>query len=97
MLRVRIRRLVHPGAHALAIPIRTSRLVGNVMLVDGDGDRLTVRARFQLLEMQGERQRLFAGAYTHLLVRHRGSFKIRQKRVDLVGSDATHAAIQVLI
>ena len=95
LMRMRILRLRHPQAHALAIPIRTSRIVGNVLAAGVDGDALVVRGRFQLVEAQDEHQRLFAGATTHRLVRDAGSFKIRQKRVDLVNCDAQHEAIQV--
>jgi benzoate/toluate 1,2-dioxygenase beta subunit len=97
LMRMRILRLRHPQAHALAIPIRTSRIVGNVMPAGMRGDVLVVRARLLLVEAQGERQRLFAGATTHRLVRDAGSFKIRQKRVDLVNCNAQHEAIQVFI
>jgi benzoate/toluate 1,2-dioxygenase beta subunit len=97
LMRMRILRLRHPQAHALAIPIRTSRIVANVMPAVADGDALVVRSRFQLVEAQGERQRLFAGAYTHRLLRDAGSFRIRQKRVDLVNCDALHEAIQIFI
>ena len=97
LMRMRILRLRHPQAHALAIPIRTSRIVGNVMHAGADGDALIARSRFQLVEAQGERQRLFAGGYTHRLLRDAASFKIRQKRVDLVNCDALHEAIQIFI
>ena len=49
-------------------------------------------------QAQGARQRLFAGAYTHRLVRDAAAgFRIRQKRVDLVNCDAQHEAIQIFI
>jgi benzoate/toluate 1,2-dioxygenase beta subunit len=97
LMRMRILRLRHPQAHALAIPIRTSRIVANVVLAGGEGDATIVRSRFQLVEAQGERQRLFAGSYTHRLVRDAGAFKIHQKRVDLVNCDAEHEAIQIFL
>ncbi len=96
LLGMRILRLRHPEAHALAVPLGTSRIVGNVLPAQADGEDLIVRSRFQLVERQGERQRLFAGAYTHRLKRRDGGFKISQKRVDLLGADAAHAAIQIL-
>jgi benzoate/toluate 1,2-dioxygenase beta subunit len=96
LLAMRIERLRHPDAHALAVPIRTSRLVGNAAMAEPVGADLVVRSRFQLLEQQGERQRLFAGAYTHRLARADGIFRIRQKRVDLVGADSAHEPIQII-
>jgi benzoate/toluate 1,2-dioxygenase beta subunit len=97
LMRMRILRLRHPQAHAMAIPIRTSRIVANVVRASEEGDATIARARFQLVEAQGERQRLFAGSYTHRLVRDAGGFRIRQKRVDLVNCDAEHEAIQIFI
>ncbi|MBL8836497.1 MAG: aromatic-ring-hydroxylating dioxygenase subunit beta [Alphaproteobacteria bacterium] len=97
LLAMRIARLRHPQAHALAVPIRTSRIVGNVMAgapLDGD---VVVRSRFQIVERQGDRQRLFAGAYTHRLVPAPGGFAIRQKRVDLIDCDGLHEAIQIIL
>lgn len=97
LMRMRILRLRHPQAHALAIPIRTSRIVGGVLPPVRDGDALVVRSRFQLVEVQGERQRLFAGATTHRLVRAGEGYKIRQKRVDLLTCDGEHEAIQIFL
>jgi benzoate/toluate 1,2-dioxygenase beta subunit len=97
LMRMRILRLRHPQAHALAIPIRTSRIVGGALPATPDGDVLVVRARFQLVEVQGERQRLFAGTYTHRLVRDGERFRIRQKRVDLLNCDGLHEAIQTFL
>jgi benzoate/toluate 1,2-dioxygenase beta subunit len=98
LMRMRILRLRHPQAHALAIPIRTSRIVAHIVVAGSEDGATIVRSRFQLVEAQGERQRLFAGAYTHRLVRDDAmGFKIRQKRVDLVNCDAQHEAIQIFI
>lgn len=97
LMEMRIRRLRHPQAHALARPIRTSHVVGNVMLAGADGDAVVVRSRFVCVEFQADRQRVFAGAYTHLLVAGSAGLRMRRKRVDLVNVEAWHEAMQVFI
>ncbi len=97
LLAMRIARLRHPQAHALAVPIRTSRVVGNVVAGAPSGGEVTVRARFQLVERQGDRQRLFAGATTHRLVPRPGGFAIRGKRIDLIDCDGLHEALQIIL
>ncbi|MCW5771866.1 MAG: aromatic-ring-hydroxylating dioxygenase subunit beta [Rhodospirillaceae bacterium] len=97
LMRMRIERLGHPRAHGVALPIRTSRIVGNVVAGGIDDGAIVVRSRFQLVEFQDRRQRLFAGAYTHRLVPEGGSFRIRQKRVDLVNVEGWHEAMQVFL
>jgi ethylbenzene dioxygenase subunit beta len=97
LMDMRIRRLRHPQAHALASPIRTSHVVGNVVLAGMDGEASVIRSRFVCVEFQDDRQRVFAGAYTHRLVSGADGLRIRQKRVDLVNVEAWHEAMQVFI
>lgn len=97
LMRMRIERLGHPRAHGVALPIRTSRIVGNVAAENGAGGDLVVRSRFHMVEMQDRRQRIFAGAYTHRLVAAEAGFRIRLKRVDLVGVEGWHEAMQVFL
>jgi benzoate/toluate 1,2-dioxygenase beta subunit len=101
LMRMRVERLGHPRAHGVAAPIRTSRIVGNVVAdgtADGraDGD-LIVRSRFQMVEFQDRRQRIFAGAYTHRLAETEAGLRIRMKRVDLVTVEGWHEAMQVFL
>ena len=99
LMRMRIERLAHPRAHGVARPIRTSRVVGNVVLdpAAADANRLVARSRFHMAEVQDGRQRIFAGAYTHHLAATPAGLRIRLKRVDLVNADACHEALQVFI
>ncbi|HEY7608579.1 MAG TPA: aromatic-ring-hydroxylating dioxygenase subunit beta [Alphaproteobacteria bacterium] len=98
LMRMRIERLRHPRAHGVALPVRTSRMVGNVA-IDGAGGagELVVRSRFHMAEVQDNRQRIFAGAYTHHLAPTEAGLRIRLKRVDLVNAEACHEAMQVFI
>ena len=95
MLEVRVRRLMAPGAHALAPPPRTSRIVGNVAVESADGDATELSSRFQMVEFRLDRQRLYAGAARHRLIRGPGGFRIAWKRVDLVDCDGMMEGISV--
>ncbi len=97
LMAMRIARLRHPHAPGAARPVRTTRMVGNVLVTDGAGSEIAVRSCFQLIEAQAGRTRLFAGTYRHRLTAAAGDFRIKQKRVDLVDADAAHEAIQIFL
>lgn len=96
LLRMRVERMMHPAAHGMDIPIRTSRVIGNVRLTTIDDKRAEATARFCLVEAENDRQRIFAGKYSYVL-QHHGDWSIKQKRVDLVNCDAPFASIQVIL
>lgn len=95
LLGMRIGRLVHPAAHGLASPLRTSRIVGNVRVAAAVDGSVSATARFHLLEYQDGRHRAFAGSLRHRLRRDAQGWKILEKRVDLVDIDHAHAMIQI--
>ena len=95
LLGMRIGRFTHPGAHGLARPLHTSRVVGNVRVAP-EADGAVATARFHLLEYQPDTHRAFAGALRYRLRRAGDGWKIREKRVDLVDVDHAHAMIQIL-
>ena len=97
MLEVRVRRLMAPGAHALSPPPRTSRIVGNVVVEAAAGDTVALSSRFQLVEYRLDRQRLYAGAARHRLIRGPDDLRIASKRVDLVDCDSMMEGISVLL
>jgi 3-phenylpropionate/cinnamic acid dioxygenase small subunit len=76
-------------------PPRTSRVIGNIRVRDGEKGQLEATARFTLFEAEDGRHRIFAGRYQFLLER-RDQFRISRKRVDLVNSDAPFESIQVI-
>jgi len=94
---MRVKRLRHPHAFSLAQPLRTARLVGNVMADAGEGGEVVARSTFHMLEYRRDEQRLFGGVYTHHLRPTDGGFRIRLKRVDLINCDAVHEALQTFI
>lgn len=97
LMRMRAERLKHPRAHGLAAPIRTSRVLGNVLIHGGESGDIVVRSRFHMTEAQDGRQRVFAGTYIHRLAVTEEGLRIRVKRVDLVNADQPHEAMQVFI
>ena len=97
LMRMRIDRITHEAAHSLAGGIRTSRTVGPAALreIEQENGDWIVERRFQMVERQGERIRLFAGLYTYRLTPGEKSFRIREKRVDLIDCDAPHEPLEV--
>jgi 3-phenylpropionate/cinnamic acid dioxygenase small subunit len=94
LMHARIGRLRHP--RALGVPVRTSRLIGNVRLTGHDADgTLIVRSRFQMIEFIDDEQPPHGGGITHHLVPADDTWKIRLKRVDLVNAGGIFDLLQV--
>ena len=99
LMKTRIDRLEHPRIHVQTPPSRTAHLVGNVVVDaadDAKGEYL-VGSTVIMVEYREDRQRLFAGRQQHRLRRDGGSFRIVQKRVDLINCDAAFEAMAVPI
>ena len=94
---MRAKRLRHPRAFSLEAPLRTARLVGNVLIDSGQAGEVIARSTFHMLEYRRDEQRMFGGAYTHHLRPTDAGFRIRLKRVDLINCDAVHEALQTFI
>jgi benzoate/toluate 1,2-dioxygenase beta subunit len=94
---MRAKRLRHPRAFSLEAPLRTARLVGNVLVDSGQAGEVIARSTFHMLEYRRDEQRMFGGAYTHHLRHTDAGFRIRLKRVDLINCDAVHEALQTFI
>ena len=74
-------------------------LVGNAVLEEADegkGEYL-VASTLIMVEYRDERRRLFAGRQHHRLRREGASFRIVQKRVDLINCDSAFEAMAVPI
>lgn len=93
LIDVRVRRLRHPENYADQPHARTRRVIGNVMLEDGENGTIVVRSNFTLAEIQNDEQRYFAGEYVHTLREADGGFLIVQKRVNLLNCDAPMGGI----
>ena len=95
LLETRIRRLAEAALHAQTPVSRTSRIVANPTVEAEDGNEVTVRAKFEMVESRRDVRRVFAGTTWHRLLRAGDDLRIRWKRVDLVDCDAVHDGISV--
>jgi len=71
-------------------PSRTAHLVGNVLVesVDEGKREYVVGSTVIMVEYRDEQQRVFAGRQHHRLRRDGASFRIVQKRLDLINCDS---------
>jgi len=99
LMRTRIERLEHPRIHVQTPPSRTAHLVGNVLIeaVDEAKGEVVVGSTVIMVEYRDEQQRVFAGRQHHRLRRDGTSFRIVQKRVDLINCDSAFEAMAVPI
>ena len=99
LMKTRVDRLEHPRIHVQTPPSRTAHLVGNVVVEqadDGKGE-FTVGSTLIMVEYRDDTQRVFAGRQHHRLRRDGDSFRIVQKRVDLINCDGAFEAMAVPI
>ena len=99
LMKTRVDRLDHPRIHIQTPPSRTAHVVGNVIVDKADeaAGEYVVSSTVIMVEYRDDKQRLFAGRQTHRLRRSGDTFRIAQKRVDLVNCDAAFEAIAVPI
>jgi benzoate/toluate 1,2-dioxygenase beta subunit len=99
LMRTRIERLEHPRIHVQTPPSRTAHLVGNVLIeaVDEAKGEYVVGSTVIMVEYRDEQQRVFAARQHHRLRRDGTSFRIVQKRVDLINCDSAFEAMAVPI
>jgi len=98
LMRTRIERLEHPRIHVQTPPSRTAHLVGSVVIEKADAaGECVVGSTVIMVEYRDEQQRLFAGRQHHRLRREGTSWRIVQKRVDLINCDSAFEAMAVPI
>lgn len=88
LLTLRINRLLHNRTTSQFPPSRTLHQIGNIEIESANGDALAVRSALTYVEYRRNEQQLFAGIARHDLVAQGDSFRIREKRVDLLNCDA---------
>ena len=88
MMEIRMGRVTHPNAWSQAPQWGTSHLVGNVVIESVSDTEISVRSRFQMMELRRDATRHFAGTYRHTLQRTGDDFKIGLQRVDLLNGQA---------
>jgi 3-phenylpropionate/cinnamic acid dioxygenase small subunit len=99
LLQLRVDRLKNPRAHSQHPASHCQHVLQrSVVEAEGadDGDIL-LRTPFIYVEARGEDQILLAGSCRHRLVRTADGFRIRQKRIDLLGAPRALPAIQLFI
>ncbi len=99
LMKTRIERLEHPRIHVQTPPSRTAHIVGNLVVeaTDQANGEYVVGSTFIMVEYRDDAQRLFAGRQRHRLRRHGDTFRIVQKRVDLINCDGAFEAMAVPI
>jgi ethylbenzene dioxygenase subunit beta len=99
LMGTRVERLEHPRIHVQTPPSRTAHLVGNVLIeeVDAAKNEIVVGSTVIMVEYRDEAQRVFAGRQHHRLRRDGTSFRIVQKRVDLINCDCAFEPMAVPI
>ena len=99
LMKTRIDRLEHPRIHVQTPPSRTAHLIGNTLIeaVDEAKGEYLVGSTVIMVEYRDEQQRVFAGRQQHRLRREVPSFRIVQKRVDLINCDSAFEAMAVPI
>ena len=99
LMKTRVDRLEHPRIHVQTPPSRTAHLVGNTLIeaVDEVKSEYVVGSTVIMVEYRDEQQRVFAGRQHHRLRREGASFRIVQKRVDLINCDSAFEAMAVPI
>jgi benzoate/toluate 1,2-dioxygenase beta subunit len=99
LMRTRVERLEHPRIHVQTPPSRTAHLVGNVLIEEADDGKgeYVIGSTVIMVEYREEAQRIFAGRQHHRLRRDGSSFRIVEKRVDLINCDSAFEAMAVPI
>lgn len=83
-IRERVKRLLSPNCHAEHPHSRTRRFIGNVRVLNVDGDLITVAANFVCYRYRRfERVREFVGSYRYVLKRVDGDFRIKERRATI--------------
>ncbi len=99
LMKTRIERLEHPRIHVQTPPSRTAHLIGNFVVEEADAAKgeYVLGSTVLMVEYRDDAQRVFAGRQHHRLRRHGDSFKIVQKRVDLINCDSAFEAMALPI
>jgi 3-phenylpropionate/cinnamic acid dioxygenase small subunit len=88
MMEIRMGRVTHPNAWSQAPQWGTSHVVSNVVIESVSDTEVSVRSRFQMMELRRDTTRHFAGTYRHTLQCVGDDFKIALQRVDLLNGQA---------
>jgi len=97
LLELRVARLGHPRAHSLRPGVACQHVLQPSRVEHADETRATLVTPFVYVEVQGANELMLAGRARHRLVRTAGGWKIREKRVDLLGASRPLPAVQLFV
>jgi len=98
LMETRVRRLTAQNSHAQSPPTRTLRVLGPSRAIDAaetHGADAVLETRFTMAEYRLGDQKMWAGKYTHGLLKDGDRWQIVWKRVDLVNADAAIDGISI--
>ncbi len=96
LLELRVKQARHPRAHARLPLARTVHQIANVVVLEGNDSEKAVASTLTVVEYRSERQRVWGALVEHRLRRVGDAWKIAQKRIDLVNSEAELDGIAIL-
>jgi p-cumate 2,3-dioxygenase beta subunit len=82
-IRSRVKQLLGKSAWAENPPSRTRRIIGNVRILEQQGDMIRVTANFAVYRMRFELVDTYIGRYEYTLVNRNGQLKIRERKAIL--------------
>ena len=99
MMELRRRNFGDAMAASMEYDVRCSHIIGNVRILSGKPGMKSFRvgSNFQACIYYRGEQTLYAGRYTHDLVRTDDGLRIQHKRVDLINCDAALRSIIVYL
>jgi 3-phenylpropionate/cinnamic acid dioxygenase small subunit len=96
LLGLRVKQARHPRAHARQPLARTVHQVGNVLVLEEKSAELHVASTLSVIEFRNEKQRLWGALVEHRLRRAGDSYRIAEKRVELVNCEGDLEGLAIL-
>ena len=98
MMEIRRRNFVHPAASSKDWPIRCSHVIGNIRVTETlDNGDLVVTSNQHVVGFYRDEQRLYAYRGTHTLRPSERSFRIVQKKVELINPDSPQRSFVIYL
>lgn len=96
-LEERIARMMDPTSHTYNPRPRVMRVVGNVVVLDDDGETLRVASSAAIGQINKGHQHVWFAKVIHTLVRRGAGFAIRAKKVMLLNNDEPMPNLNFLV
>lgn len=96
LMEIRKRNFLHRLSPSMQYPIRSSRVISDIHIVDSDKESCTVESSFHAVVLYKE-QTVFAGSMQHQLRAAGEGYKIQMKRVDLLNADMPLPPIMIYL